>query len=249
MTTVTHPRPVPAGTRGALLGRPAAALAGAIAAAGFVVAFTLEGAVRPGYDPVRHYVSQLSLGPGGWVQAVSFVVTGLLVAVFAGALRHDLAGGRGGVAGPVLIGVVGLGFVLAGLFPADPGLNDYPPGSTFPADGPSRSFLVHMVAGALVFAGLPLAGAVLARRFRRDPAWRGWAGPTAAAALVVFVLWAGSTVLSGDGSGPIDGVLGLVQRVYLLVGLGWLAAVSLRLHVLVRGQRPGGTAARKQRDT
>ena len=41
--------------------------AGAAGAVGTVVLFVAQGAVRPGYDPIRHYVSQLSLGPGGWV--------------------------------------------------------------------------------------------------------------------------------------------------------------------------------------
>ena len=34
----------------------------------FVVTFLLEGAFRDGYDPLRHPVSSLSLGPGGWVR-------------------------------------------------------------------------------------------------------------------------------------------------------------------------------------
>src|SRR6476660_1165534 len=35
---------------------------GAAAALLFVLTFTVDGALRAGYDPVRHYVSQLSLG-------------------------------------------------------------------------------------------------------------------------------------------------------------------------------------------
>lgn len=85
----------------------------------------------------------------------------------------------------------------------------------------------------MVFLALPAACLVLARRFRRDPAWRRWAAWSAAAVVVVLVLWAGSTVLSGDGSAPIDGVIGLVQRVYLVVALGWVTALSLRLARLV----------------
>jgi hypothetical protein len=35
-----------------------------------VVTFVVEGAIRSGYSPWRHAVSQLSLGPFGWVRAV-----------------------------------------------------------------------------------------------------------------------------------------------------------------------------------
>lgn len=43
--------------------RSAGLLAGPI----FVVSFLIQGVIRPGYDPLRHPVSALSLGPGGWV--------------------------------------------------------------------------------------------------------------------------------------------------------------------------------------
>src|SRR5512138_2037512 len=44
----------------------------------FVTAFVVEGAARDGYRPLRHPVSSLALGPGGWVQAANFAVTGTL---------------------------------------------------------------------------------------------------------------------------------------------------------------------------
>jgi hypothetical membrane protein len=212
---------------------PLPALAGAAAGVGFVLSFLVQGALREGYDPVRHYVSQLSLGPGGWVQVATFVLSGALLVVFAAALRRALAPGRGSVAAPILLALTGLGLVTAGLFPADPGLNGFPPGSTLPPDSPTPSFTVHILSAAVVFFALPAAAFVLARRFRRDPAWRGWAVWTVAAGVVVWALWAGSTVLSGDGSAPIDGVIGLVQRIYLVVAFGWVTAVSVRLSRLV----------------
>lgn len=216
-----------------------AALAGAAAGIGFVVSFLVQGALREGYDPVRHYVSQLSLGAGGWVQVATFLVTGALMVVFAAGLRRGLSPGRGAVAAPILLALTGLGLVTAGLFPADPGLNGFPPGTTLPPDSPTPSFTVHILSAAVVFFTLPAACVVLARRFRRDPDWRGWAGWTLAAGVVVWVTWAGSTVLSGDGSAPIDGVIGLVQRIYLVVAFGWVTAVSLRLAALGRGRLDG----------
>jgi Protein of unknown function (DUF998) len=43
---------------------------GLVAGPVFVAVFLGEGAVRDGYQPLRHPVSSLALGPGGWVQAV-----------------------------------------------------------------------------------------------------------------------------------------------------------------------------------
>jgi hypothetical membrane protein len=73
-------------------------LACGLAPAVFVVVLLVQGAVRPGYDPVSHFGSELANGPWGWVQEANFVVTGLLVLAFAVGLRRMLAGGRGAVA-------------------------------------------------------------------------------------------------------------------------------------------------------
>jgi hypothetical protein len=87
-------------------------------------------------------------------------------------------------------------------------------------------------AAVVVFVSLPAACAVLARRFSRDPAWRGWAAYSLLTGVVVGVLWAGSTVLSGEGGAPIDAVVGLVQRVYLLAAFGWVALLAARLRAV-----------------
>lgn len=87
-------------------------LAGVAAPIVFVGSFLVQGAVRPGYDPLRHPVSALSLGPGGWVQMLTFWVTGALIIAFALGLR---AAGVGR-ATPILIAIVGLGLIGAGPF-------------------------------------------------------------------------------------------------------------------------------------
>ncbi|HEY8870655.1 MAG TPA: DUF998 domain-containing protein, partial [Candidatus Limnocylindrales bacterium] len=40
----------------------------------FFVMFLIEGAIRPDYDPMRVFVSQLSLGDQGWLQIATFVI-------------------------------------------------------------------------------------------------------------------------------------------------------------------------------
>ena len=87
-----------------------------------VVAFAI-GAVRPGYNAWHTYVSMLSLGEGGWLQATNFLVAGaLLIAFAAGRYR------RGDRWPAILVGVTGAGLGLQGVFAADAGLG-YPPGA------------------------------------------------------------------------------------------------------------------------
>jgi hypothetical membrane protein len=210
---------------------------GAAAALLFVLTFTVDGALRAGYDPVRHYVSQLSLGPGGWVQVANFLVTGVLMVLFSLGMRRRLHPGRGSVAGPVLLGLVGAGLATAGIFSADPGLNGFPPGSSLPPGSPTAGFVVHILAAAVVFFSLPAACAAVAFRSRRDHASRAWVLYTSASGALVWALWAASTVLSGDGTAPIDPYIGAVQRIYLLIGFTWIAAHSLRERAAERSRR------------
>jgi hypothetical protein len=44
---------------------------GAVAGPLFVAIFTVEGAKREGYDPVRETVSALALGKRGWTQRIT----------------------------------------------------------------------------------------------------------------------------------------------------------------------------------
>ena len=52
--------------------RQYAAWAGMLAPVLFVTVFTIAGLLRQGYDPLSTYVSELSLGPGGWIQKAEF---------------------------------------------------------------------------------------------------------------------------------------------------------------------------------
>jgi len=47
---------------------------GTIGSLVFTAAYLIEGATRPDYSAWQQPISALSLGPGGWVQQVNFVV-------------------------------------------------------------------------------------------------------------------------------------------------------------------------------
>jgi hypothetical protein len=69
-------------------GRRALLRSGAAAGPLFVSVFSIEGARRPDYKPLRHPVSSLSLGPRGWVQAANFATTGMLYLAGAAGLAR-----------------------------------------------------------------------------------------------------------------------------------------------------------------
>ena len=221
--------------------------AGTLGPALFVAVFLVAGAVRPGYDPVRLQVSYLSLGDGGAVQVASFLVSGLLIVIFAIGLRGRLAaaGGRGAVGGPIAVGSVGLGLLVAGIFPTVPAFG-YPPGTPdgFPSEIPATAYL-HVLGAALFFGGLIAAPILFARRLRAEGA-ASWASSSVAVAIVVLVAFAAS---SADPSGRpfVPAAAGLLQRIAIVTGLGWVATLAWAEAGLPGLRAPSGASGAARR--
>jgi hypothetical membrane protein len=204
------------------LGRRERALLGCGVVAGplFFAVFSVAGASRAGYDPLRHPVSSLEFGPSGWVQSVNFVLTGVLVVLFAWAARAIVRSVGGGRTVWILLTLVGLGLVGAGFFPPDP-LSGYPPGSAPTAPDPSLHRVLHDLFSTPVFTALPAAAVVMARRFARVRL-RAWAVCSAVSAVAMVTLFVLTSVAFAQGS-SLTPIGGLLQRLTLATGFAWLA--------------------------
>jgi len=188
----------------------------------FVVVSLALGATRSGYNASHTYVSMLSLGEGGWMMVANFIASGALLIAFAIGLQRI---GYGWAA--ILVGVVGAGTVTAGPFAADPGLG-YPPGA--PDGVPSAmspGSVVHYTAGFVASFANVAAAVMIARRFGRDPRSAGWARGVGLTSALIFVLYV-ATVVAGNDGPSLEAVAGAIQRVWILVGFGWLAFLALR---------------------
>ena len=98
-----------------------AAWAGMIAPMLFVVIFTIEGWLRPGYNPLAMYVSELSLGPYGWMQILNFIIFSILFLIFVRGIASEFKEGKASRFGPPLLTIIGLSFLVSGPFVTDPG--------------------------------------------------------------------------------------------------------------------------------
>jgi len=190
----------------------------------FVAVFLIEGALRADYDPFRMQVSLLSLGDRGAIQVVSFLVSGTLMLLFAVGLQRTLAPGRGATSGPVAIGATGIGMLLAGVFSVQPSFG-YPPGAPIGIGTDISAASYAHVLGAFLFVfGMVIAAAVFALRFR-SASRSGWAAASAIVAAVVLAFF-GASSGGPDGMPLVPAFAGLLQRISIIAGLSWVAALA-----------------------
>ena len=145
---------------------------GLVAGPFYLVLGLTQALVRDGFDLARHPLSLLANGPGGWVQTMNFVLSGLMVIGAAVGIGRALRPASRATAW--FVGAFGASMILAALFPADP-VDGFPPGT--PPGYPtavSTPGLIHFMVGTLGFVALATAGfvaaAALSRRSRRATA-------------------------------------------------------------------------------
>ena len=87
----------------------------------FVVAWLIAGALEPGYSHLQHYVSELGAdgAENPWLMNAGIVLLGLSFGALALAVRPVLPARTASGVAVSAIALLGLGFVVAGLFPID----------------------------------------------------------------------------------------------------------------------------------
>jgi hypothetical protein len=168
---------------------------------------------RPLEDPAGAWPSALALGPYGWAQNTSFVVSGLLLMFFAVGLHLGATGGRGSRAGPVFLSLAGAAMALMA-FETDP----------VRRTGPRTLHgWIHDLAFALFVLALFLALFFLWLRLRTNPHWQGHARYTLITALLAILLLF---------------LPGVAYYLFLVLVLAWFVTTAVRLWRLEARQRP-----------
>jgi hypothetical protein len=135
-------------------------------------------------------------------------------------MRRALRTGRGRTWGPILIGLVGVGMILAAIFTADP-VDGFPPGTPL---GPPTTIttigLLHFVTSLVGFSAWIAATFVFARRFAGlgQPGWAIFSTATGALFLLSFL---GSALAAV----PVTGLV-----IAIALAWAWLSATSAKLH-------------------
>ena len=166
--------------------------------------FMLRIGWEPIEDPAGAWPSGLALGPHGWAQTASFVVSGLLLTVFAAGLHLGATGGRGSRAGPALLSLAGVAMALMS-FETDP----------ISRVGPRTLHgWVHDLAFVLFVLALLPAFFLLWRRLSKDLLWRGHARYTLVTGLLATLLLF---------------LPGVAYYLFFVVVLAWFEVTAIRL--------------------
>src|SRR5215211_4102010 len=159
---------------------------------------------RPVADPAGAWPSGLALGPYGLLQDATFVVSGLLLALFSVGLSIGTTDGRSLPLGPALLFMAGIAMMLMA-FETDPIHRVRPR---------SLHGLVHDAAFVLFILAMLTALFSLWRGFRKHLRWRGHAHYTLATGMLAMLLL------------PLPGVAYYLFIVTLLL---WIFVTGLRL--------------------
>ena len=197
-----------------------AGLAGMLGTALFTLSFTINGFLRPDYNPVKNYISELSIGPWGWIQIVSFLFLGVSMLLFAFGVRATFHSGRASRAAPVLFFIIGVSYILSGLFVTDP--------QAMFDNQQTAHGIIHGIVGAVVFSLSAACCFVLWRRFRIEAEWQSMSAGSLIAGVTMTIL----IVLMKIGqlqSGLLHDWAGLIQRCCLMTSYMWIFIISFKM--------------------
>src|SRR5205809_6126198 len=181
-----------------------------------LVLWTLARLMRPGYNQLNQYGSELGTGPNAIIMNANFVVTGLLIIAFAVGLFRNIHGGRWPGIGSTLLGIFGVAEATGGFFPCDPG---------GPIAAQSLTQLAHNVDAVIAFVAIALAPLLVSLGLNRDDHWQGYRSYS----LVTGLLATGLFFVFSAASLGYLGYVGLFQRLFLALPFLWIEVVATRL--------------------
>ena len=195
---------------------PLLALCGVTAPVLMLALWTLASLMRPGYNQLNQYGSELGTGPNAIIMNANFFLTGLLIMAFAAGLFRNVHGGRWAGTGSTLLAVFGASEAAGGFFPCDPGC---------PIAAQSFSQLAHNVDAVIAFVALALAPLLVSMGLKHDSYWQRYQSYSLVTGLATIGLF---SIFSTASLGYL-GFVGLLQRLFLAVPFVWIEVMATKL--------------------
>jgi len=177
-----------------------------------------QDSLRRDFDPIRRFISELAIGPLGWIQILNFLVSAALIVVFARSLAAQFSESRPARRGALLLTIAGASMFLSGMFVADPMSLD---------TVPTWHGIVHTAFGLVVFILIPVSCGYFLRHFRVDERWaslRFWTLLTILAGVGFWIV-----LFSLSFVPELLDLIGLVNRFVVGIWLLWLFLLAFKV--------------------
>jgi Protein of unknown function (DUF998) len=176
----------------------------------FFAAVTAEELLRPLYDPIQRTISELAIGPFGFLQTSAFIALGLSLLALQHALYRRLRHSLLSRIALVLLGLCGIASFLAAAFPTDL------KGAVVTLAG-----TIHDLAASFGYGALIIAMILLTLHFRRERHWRSFVLSSSSLSAVGV----GASIFLGLTNG--SDIMGLSQRAMAVPLLLWVVLTAL----------------------
>jgi Protein of unknown function (DUF998) len=203
--------------------RQQAARAATVALVGvayFVVIIVVLHLLRPDLSPISQPTSEYAVGRYGFLMTSAFFSMSLASFALVVGLYQGVSPRARSRIGLGLLGLWGVGVLIAMSFPIDP------EGAPQTVSG-----TIHRINGPLAFLSLTAGTILVSRRFKQDGLWR----PFHRAALILSLLMLAVFVATFLNIATGSGLAGLCQRIFLAVFVTWFVLTTARLRSLATG--------------
>lgn len=191
----------------------------------FILIFTIEGLFRQNYNPLKMYISDLSIGPYGWIQIVNFIFLGIAILIFTYGIRDEFHEGKPEKAGLILLVIIGFSLLFSGFFITDP--------TNTPRNLWTIHGTIHQLFGAFVFLLSPVSCFVFWSCFRNNLKWKSlqlWTFTAGTIIAIAVIFLRIGSIKTSFSINDLYEWLGLIQRIALITYLIWIFTFALGLY-------------------
>ncbi len=183
----------------------------------FVVAAIVVHVVDRQYDPIRDYMSDYVIGPGGWLFTTAIYATALgTISLVVGLWRVMLPPVRP-LAGLALIVLFAVGYTILGTFPTDILKSGQMPTTT--------SGTLHVIGATVGWFSFALGSFLVTQGFRRHPNFRKMSG----VALLFSCLAIGAIMVLAVVEMLMLPIAGLAEKSFIAFRELWLLIAGFAL--------------------
>jgi len=191
----------------------------------FWVMLFITQALKPEYNSVKQSISDLAIGPYGWMQTINFCLLALAAASIGCGLYFGMQNMRFRKTMLIFFLALSLGEIISAVFQVD-----------LDKTHMTVSAFIHQAGAMITAVAVPLAALFLLPGLKANPRWKGLVNFTLAVAVSMLALdIAREALLFTDW---MDSWFGVFEKTLLAIATVWIWVLGFRLWQVNRNVTP-----------